>query len=137
MIPTGTVEKTALDSFVAVVRKLWSWHTDVVKENKSRKEEIAVLKERLDVKAEFERRKAELTSKQEDDNLYCDANGTYYCPYCLNADSKFVPVVNHFEGSYFCSLHKQVFETEARRVRDRNRQQPRQPTYGGPQSWMR
>jgi hypothetical protein len=49
---TTTVEKKALDSAFDLVRKLWSWHTDVVKENKA-------LKERLDTRAEFDRKKAE------------------------------------------------------------------------------
>ena len=126
---TTTVEKKALDSAFDLVRKIWSWHTDVVKENKA-------LKERLDVKAEFERRKSGMVSRQEDDNLYKDADGKYYCPTCIESDSKFVSVVNHFEGSYYCTLHKQVFSTEERRIRERNRQQPRQPSYRGPQSWM-
>ncbi len=133
----ATVEKKGLDWAIEVVRKLWSWHTDVVKENKALKEENKTLWERLDAKAEFERKKAELVSRQEDDNLYKDKNGRYYCHLCLDADSKFVAVLNHDEGSYFCALHNQVFETAERRLRSRNRQQPRQPSYGGPNSWMR
>jgi hypothetical protein len=127
---SATVEKKALDSVIDAVRKLWSWHTDVVKENKA-------LKERLDTKAEFERKKAALKSRQEDDNLYRDANGTLYCPLCLNADSKFIPVVHHFEGSYYCSLHKQVFETEERRTRKRGTVVAPPQTPGGPNGWMR
>lgn len=111
------------------LRKLWTWHTDVVKENKT-------LKERLDVRAEFERRKAELVSRQEDDNLYRDANGRYHCPICLNADSKFVPVLNHFEGSYYCVIHQQVFETEERRLRSRNVRPQRVNQKLGPYDWM-
>jgi len=112
------------------VRKLWSWHTDVVKENKA-------LKERLDTRAEFDRKKAELYGRQEDDNLYRDKDGKYYCPLCLHSDSKFVPVLNYGEGSYYCALHKQVFETEERRLRkteERRLSQP--PRHRGPQSWM-
>ena len=127
----GVVEKKALDSAFAVLRKLWSWHTDPIKENKE-------LKARLNVKEAFERKKAELVSRQEDDNLYKDAAGRYYCPLCIEYDSKFVSVVNQFEGSYYCVLHKQVFETEERRLRNRNRRQPQQPSYGGHREhWMR
>jgi hypothetical protein len=68
----------------------------------------------LDEKAAFERKKAVLVSRQEDDNLYRDANGRYFCPCCLDSDSKFVPVLNYGEGSFYCALHKQVFEAEER-----------------------
>jgi hypothetical protein len=114
---SGAVEKKALDSAFAFVRKLWTWHTDIVKENKS-------LHARLDEKAEFERKKSELGSRQEDDNLYKrkDGTGPYYCPLCLEHDGKFISVLNQFEDSYYCAIHKQVFETEARRLRRKQTQ---------------
>ena len=109
---SGAVEKKALDSAFAFIRKLWTWHTDIVKENKR-------LHARLDPKAEFEQKKGELISRQEDDNLYKrkDGTGPYYCPLCLEHDGKFISVLNHFEGSYYCAIHRQVFETECRRLR--------------------
>jgi hypothetical protein len=135
---SGAVEKTAIDSAIGLARKLWSWHTDVVKENKALKEENTALKQGADVKAEFERKKAALTGRQEDDNLYRDADGKYYCPLCLHSDSKFVPVTNYGEGSYYCSLHKQVFETEERRLRrQETRHQPIRYRPGHSTRWMR
>ena len=105
----GAVEKEAVGWLFSNFRKLWSWHTDVVKENKR-------LKNQLDEKLEFQRQVAEMTTRQEDDNLYRSKDGRYFCPICIHKNKEIVPVVNHFEGSYFCVIHKHVFETEARRL---------------------
>jgi hypothetical protein len=96
------------------LRRLFTRFGDLKKENEG-------LKAQLDKKAEFERRKAELICYPEDDCLYQNKDGTgpYYCPLCLGADGKFIPVTHGTPGTYYCKLHDHYFETKQYRERPR------------------
>ncbi len=87
------------------------------------KQKIVEMNSQLDAKKIFERRKAELECLPDDDCLYRrkDRTGPYYCPTCLDADEKFVPLPRgSSEGNYYCGLHKQTFQTQELRTRRRN-----------------
>ena len=120
---SGAVEKKAVDSVFNFLPKLWNKfrRTDRIDAQATQIEqlhkELKVLTDKLDLKAEFERKKAALVRRQEDDNMYVDEYGSHHCPACLDADSKFVGLSNYGDGSYFCVVHKQVFQTEERRHR--------------------
>jgi hypothetical protein len=125
MTITGVVEGKAADGlFRAIVNRITP-NAELRKELESAKREIAHLRQELDVKREFERRKSELECLVDDDCMYRakDGTGPYYCPLCLDADGKFVPVPGD-EGHHYCSLHQRYFTTEARR--ERRRQKNRQ-----------
>ena len=134
---SSAVEKEAVGWLFSSVRKLWSWHTDVVAENKALKAKVETVTSQLDKKLDFERKKAGLIHRQEDDNIYRAPDGTLYCPLCLHQNELFIPLTNHFEGSYCCKIHNVVFETEARRLRGRQNAQSMPPTLPrGPHGWM-
>jgi hypothetical protein len=123
----GIPEVKAVDEAISSGPKLWNlWkkfrQTDVV-ERLTKENEL--LKVQLDVKAQFERRKAGMTRRQEDDNMYRDDEGRYYCGLCADVDSKFVGLTNQSAdgGSYYCRIHQHHFETEEYRNRRRERRQ--------------
>jgi TolA-binding protein len=132
---TGIVEKKVAEGAFNWVRKRLSPNAELQKELEAVKDRLEAAKRRIqelqaqfDVKKDFERRKAELQCLSDDDSMYRQKDGTgpYYCPLCLNADNKFIPLTHGTsDGSHYCSLHKQYFETLELRNRRRNNNQQR------------
>jgi hypothetical protein len=132
---TGIVEKKAAEGAFNWLKNRMSPNAELEKKLEAAKERIVELEARLDAKKDFEQRKAELECLSDDDSIYRqkDGSGPYYCPLCLNADNKFIPLTHGSnEGSYFCSLHKQYFETLA--LRNRRKQLREQHNSGGRRS---
>jgi hypothetical protein len=103
------------------------------------KQKIVELSSQLDASKVFERRKAELECLADDDCLYRrkDRTGPYFCPTCLDADEKFVPLPHGAsEGSYYCGLHKQTFETRELRDKRRSVTHSLRTRRGSRTSWM-
>lgn len=70
----------------------------------------------------FEQSLSGLECRAEDDGMYWKKDGSRgpFCPLCLDADRKLIQLVHgNREGSFYCGLHKQYFETRERRERDR------------------
>src|SRR5579871_3807422 len=89
-----------------------------------------------------EKMRSELMCRSEDDHMYWkkDGSGGPFCPLCLDADMKRVPLIHgNRDGSFYCNIHKQYFETEELRQRKRQALQredaPRRARLG-PHSWM-
>jgi hypothetical protein len=120
---TGIVGKEAAGGLLGIAKKWLTPNIELKRELELAKAQIANLEAQLDAKREFERRKAELECLSDDDCLYRrrDGTGPYYCPLCLDADQRFVPVTHGTnEGGYFCSLHRHGFATRELRERRRN-----------------
>src|SRR5580704_11136448 len=102
---TGIVEKKAAEGAFNWLKNRMSPNAELEKKLEAAKERIVELEARLDAKKDFEQRKAELECLSDDDSIYRqkDGSGPYYCPLCLNADNKFIPLTHGSnEGSYFC-----------------------------------
>ncbi len=149
---TGVLGKKATDTVWDFVRKLFTRYGDVKANEALSKEvevlnaQVEVLKAELDEKAEFKRELAGLECRPEDDNIYWskDGSGAAFCPLCIRGPEKLFTPLTHgtSEGSYYCGLHKQDFETRDLRDRRRDNRSLRihratHPRSTHPQSWMR
>jgi hypothetical protein len=133
----GIVEKKVAEGLWTVVR---GWFT----RNRDLKKQVEILQTQLaeerSGRLAFEKMMSEVECRSEDDNMYWNKDprkGGPYCPLCLHANNKLIPLTNgNRQGAYYCRIYDHFFETEDLRQRERNRAQPRQPNYG-PHGWMR
>ncbi|SRR5712692_1394573 len=138
---SGVVEKKVAEGIWSVVRGWFTRNRDLKKQVETLQAQLA--EERSGGLA-FEKLMSEVECRPEDDNMYWNKDprkGGPYCPLCLHADKKLIPLTNgNREGAFYCRIHDHFFETEELRMREReaarNRAQPRQPGYGGPHGWM-
>ena len=117
MAATGWFEKKAADSVWGFVGKWLNRNRDLKKQVATLTQELA--DERSGQRA-FEQLLTELECRPEDDNLYWkkDGQGGPYCPLCLHNDTKLIPLTHGIqEGSFYCGLHEQTFETAECRAR--------------------
>lgn len=79
---TGVFESKVADGLIGTARKWLSPNAELKKELEAAKARIVALEMQLDVKLQFERRKAELECLADDDCMYRrkDESGPYYCP---------------------------------------------------------
>lgn len=137
---TGIVGKEAASGLFGMAKKWLTPNRQLRRELDLARARVATLEAQLDAKREFERRKAELECLADDDCLYRrkDGTGPYYCPLCLDADQKFVPVTHGtHEGGYFCRLHEHGFSTRELREKRRNTNHKIESGEMRPLSWMR
>jgi hypothetical protein len=155
---TGMVGKKVVDGvWNSIWKRLRKPTHEAMREVEASRSEIRELKQQLqaahakiielggqvDAKAAFERRKAELECLPDDDCLYRrkDGTGPYYCPTCLETNEKFVPLPHasrNNEGSFYCGLHQQTFETRELRDSRRFRTQRTHAEHGRLRpGWMR
>jgi hypothetical protein len=115
----GVIERKMAESLWDSVRKWFNRNRDLRNEVDALKRDLA--EERSGVLA-FERLKAELWSRSEDDGMYWkkDRCGGPYCPLCLDSDHKLISLTHgNRDGAFYCRIHDHHFETEERRTRDR------------------
>ena len=132
---TGVVEKKVAESAWTYIRGWLTRNQDLKKQVEMLQHELA---EERSGRLAFEKLMSEVECHQEDESIYWrkDGKGGPYCPICLHDNQKLIPMKNGAVGAFYCCLHKQYFLTKEYRQRERNREQPRQPSYGGPHGWM-
>lgn len=139
---SGVVEKKVAEGVWTAVRGWFTRNRDLKKQVEALQAELT---EERSGKLGFEKMMSEVECRAQDDNMYWNKDprkGGPYCPLCLHANSKLIPLTNgNRQGSFYCRIHDHHFETEDLRQREReaarNRAQRRGPHYGGPNSWMR
>src|ERR1700722_16349902 len=124
---SGAIVKNTADA-------AWTYVKNFFTQDKDLKKEIAALKTQLDEQqnrqAAFEHEIAGLECRPQDDSIYFakDGSGAVFCPLCIKGPEKlFTPLTHNLNiGSYYCSLHRQNFETkELRELRLRHATRPR------------
>jgi hypothetical protein len=115
----GVVEKKVAQSLGTWIRNRFNRYRDQEKRIESL--EAQPVEARSGTLA-FEKELAELVCRPEDDHMYSkkDGSGGPYCPLCIHADKRLIPLIHGFEGSFYCRLHEQFFETQERRTRRSN-----------------
>jgi hypothetical protein len=138
---SGVVEKKVAEGAWAVVRGWFTRNQDLKKQVETLQAQLA---EERSGRLAFEKMMSEVECRPEDDNMYWNKDvrkGGPYCPLCLHANNKLIPLTNGSrQGAFYCRIHDHYFETEELRERERearrNRAQARQPSYGR-HGWMR
>ena|SRR5882757_10448694 len=132
---TGAVEKKVAEGVWAVVRGWFTRNQDLKRQVETLQAQLA---EERSGRLALEKMMSDVECHHEDENIYWrkDGKGGPYCPICLHDNQKLIPMNHGAEGAFYCCLHKQYFRTKEFRERERNRTQPRQPSYGT-NDWMR
>src|SRR5712664_4610974 len=112
---TGIFEKKVAESVWAYIRGWFTRNRDQKKRIETLEAELA---EARSGKSAFEKLMNGLACRPEDDHMYWkkDSSAGPFCPTCLHSDQKLIPLIHgNREGSFFCNIHQQFFETDVLR----------------------
>jgi hypothetical protein len=116
---SGVIEKKVAESLWDSIRKWFNRNRDLKRQVEALRAELA---EERSGRLAFEQLRSELECRPGDDPMYWRKDGTDgpFCHLCLDDGHKLIRLINgNGEGSYYCSLHKEYFETAERRERNR------------------